>query len=152
MHLSGGLALINVVDGEDIMFSQKFACTDCGISIEELEPRMFSFNNPFGACPTCTGLGRLLKIDPDIVIPDKTRSLGDGAINAIGWSSSEDSYSRMYFEALAKRYSFDINTPIKDLPDHIVDIILYGTKGEKIRVNFERSYGNGSFMAPFEGV
>jgi len=96
MHLSGGLALINVIDGKDIMFSQNYACSDCGISLEELEPRMFSFNNPFGACPTCTGLGRLLKIDPNLVIPDKSRSLAEGAINAVGWSASEDSYKNVF--------------------------------------------------------
>lgn len=152
MNLTGGIVLINIIDGKDIVFSQKFACSDCGISIDELEPREFSFNNPFGACPTCTGLGRLLKIDPDLVIPDKRKSLADGAINAIGWSSNEDSYTRMYFEGLARHYHFDINTPINKLPEHVVDVILYGTKGEKIRVDFERNYGKGSFMTQFEGV
>lgn len=152
MNLSGGIALVNVIEGKDIMFSQKFACSDCGISIEELEPREFSFNNPFGACPTCTGLGRLLKIDPDLVIPDKRRSLVDGCINAGGWGGGEDSYAMMYFKGLSQHYGFDLNTPFGELPQNIQDIILYGTKGERIKISYSKEYGHGSFMAAFEGV
>lgn len=152
MNLSGGIALVNVIDGSDMMFSQKFACSDCGISIEELEPRAFSFNNPFGACPTCTGLGKLLKIDPDLVIPDKHRSLAEGCINAGGWGGGEDSFAMMYFKGLAHHYGFDLNTPFGELPESIQDIILYGTKGERIKVSYTKEYGHGSFMTAFEGV
>lgn len=153
LNLSGGILLVDVVGKEEVLFSQNLACSDCGISIEELTPRMFSFNTPFGACPTCTGLGTLLKIDPDLVIPDRSKSLADGAISVGGWNTgNEDSYSRMYINALAEHYKFSLETPVEKLPPHIVDIILYGTKGEKIRVQYEKEYGNGSFMTPFEGV
>lgn len=153
LHLSGGIAIIDVVGKEEILFSQNFACSDCGISIEELTPRMFSFNNPFGACPTCTGLGNLLKVDPDLVIPDRSLSLADGAITVSGWNvESEDAYTRMIFNALAKHYKFKLNTPVHKLPAKVLDIILYGTKGEKIKVEYEREYGSGSYMAAFEGV
>lgn len=153
LHLSGGIAIIDVVGKEEILFSQNFACSDCGISIEELTPRMFSFNNPFGACPTCTGLGNLLKVDPDLIIPDRSLSLSDGAIAVSGWNvESEDAYTRMIFNAMAKHYKFKLNTPVHKLPAEIFDIILYGTKGEKIKVEYEREYGSGSYMAAFEGV
>jgi excinuclease ABC subunit A len=153
LHLSNGILVVDVLGKEEILFSQNFACSDCGISIEELTPRMFSFNNPFGACPVCSGLGTLLKIDPDLVIPDRSKSLNEGAISVGGWNfSNEDAYSRMYINALAKHYNFDLDTPIEKLPSRIVDIILYGTKGEKIKVNYEREYGSGSFLTAFEGV
>lgn len=153
LHLSGGIAIIDVVGKEEILYSQNFACSDCGISIEELTPRMFSFNNPFGACPTCTGLGNLLKVDHDLVIPDRSLSLADGAITVSGWNvESEDAYTRMIFNALAKHYKFKLNTPIHKLTAEVLDIILYGTKGEKIKVEYEREYGSGSYMAAFEGV
>jgi excinuclease ABC subunit A len=153
MHLSGGIAIVDIVGKEEMLFSQNFACSDCGISIEELAPRMFSFNNPFGACPTCTGLGNLLKMDPDLVIPDRSMSLTEGAITVTGWNiESEDAYTRMIFNALAKRYKFKLDTPFNKLPGEVVDIILYGTKGEKIKVEYEREYGSGSYMAAFEGV
>ncbi len=153
LHLSSGILVVDVVDKQEIMFSQNFACSDCGISIEELTPRMFSFNNPFGACPTCSGLGTLLKIDPDIVIPDRSKSLADGAIKVGGWNfENEDSYSRMFLNALSKHYKFKLDTPIEKLPPHILDIILYGTKGEKIKIQYEREYGSGTYMAVFEGV
>lgn len=153
LHLSGGILVVDVVGGEELMFSQNFACTDCGISIEELTPRMFSFNNPYGACPTCSGLGTLLKIDPDLVITDGSKSLAEGAINVGGWNfSNEDAYSHMYLLALAKHYGFSIDTPVEKLPKEIIDKILYGTNGEKIKIQYEKEYGSGSFMAPFEGV
>ncbi len=153
LHLSGGIAIVDVIGKEEILFSQNFACGDCGISIEELTPRMFSFNNPFGACPTCTGLGNLLKVDPDLVIPDRSLSLTDGAIAVTGWNvESEDAYTRMVFNALAKHYKFKLDTPIHKLPAEILDIILNGTKGEKIKIEYEREYGSGSYMAAFEGV
>lgn len=153
LNLSGGIAIIDIIGKEEMLFSQNFACSDCGISIEELTPRMFSFNNPFGACPTCTGLGNLLKVDPDLVIPDRSLSLTDGAIVASGWNvESEDAYVRMIFNALAKHYKFKLDTPFNKLPAKIIDIILNGTKGEKIKVEYEREYGSGSYMAAFEGV
>ncbi len=153
LKLSGGLLIVDLVGKEELLFSQNFACTDCGISIGEITPRMFSFNNPFGACPTCGGLGYLLKIDPDLVIPDKSLSLAEGAINAAGWNvASGDSYARMCINALARHYNFSVDTPVEKLPPEIVDIILYGTRGEKIKMDYEREYGSGSFTAPFEGI
>ena len=153
-NLAGGLVVINIVgEDRDIMFSQNYACEDCGISIEELSPRMFSFNNPFGACPTCTGLGSQLKVDPDLIIPNKELSILEGAITASGWNNIKgDSISRMYFEALSKKYNFKLTTPIKDLPPEIMDIILYGTKGEKLKLTYERENGHGTLMQPFEGI
>ena len=152
--LAGGLTVVNVVgEDRDISFSQNYACEDCGISIEELTPRMFSFNNPFGACPTCTGLGFQLKCDPDLVIPDKKKSLLDGAIAAYGWNNVRgDSIARMYFDALAKKYHFKLETPVEELPDEVVDVILYGTKGEKLRLEYERANGKGVLNQPFEGI
>ncbi len=152
--LSGGLVVINIVgEDRDILFSQNYACEDCGISIEELTPRMFSFNNPFGACPTCTGLGSQLKVDPELIIPNKDLSILEGAITATGWNNIKgDGISRMYFDALAKKYHFKLNTPVKDLPPEILDIILYGTKGEKLKLTYERADGHGTLMQPFEGI
>ena len=152
--LAGGLVVINIVgEDRDILFSQNYACEDCGISIEELTPRMFSFNNPFGACPTCTGLGAQRKVDPDLIIPNKDLSLLEGAITASGWNNIKgDSISRMYFEALAKRYGFSLTTPVKDLPPEVLDVILYGTKGEKLKLSYERENGKGTLMQAFEGI
>lgn len=153
LHLSGGILVVNVLGGQELLFSQNFACNDCGISIEELTPRMFSFNNPYGACPTCSGLGTLMKMDPDLVIPDRTKSLEEGAIRANGWNfGNGDAYSSMYLKAVAKHYGFKISTPIYKLPQHIMDIILFGSKGEKIKIAYEKDYGSGSFLAAFEGV
>ena len=153
-NLAGGLVVVNIVgEDRDILFSQNYACEDCGISIEELSPRMFSFNNPFGACPTCTGLGSQLKVDPDLIIPNKELSILEGAITASGWNNIKgDSISRMYFEALSKKYNFKLTSPIKDLPAEIMDIILYGTKGEKLKLTYERENGHGTLMQPFEGI
>lgn len=153
LHLSGGLLLADIVGGQEMLFSQNFACSDCGVSIEELTPRMFSFNNPYGACPACGGLGTFLKIDPDLVIPDRTKSLQEGAIKIGGWNfENGDTYARMYINALAKHYGFKISTPVSKLPERILDIILYGTSGEKIKIDYEKDYGSGSFSAAFEGV
>lgn len=153
IHLSGGILVIDVVGKEEILFSQNFACSDCGVSIEELAPRMFSFNNPFGACPTCSGLGTLLKIDPDLVIPDPSKSLSQGAITIGGWNvENEDAHSRMLFNALSSHYKFSLDTPIEKLPQHIVDIILYGSKGEKLKITYEKEYGSGSYMSAFDGI
>ena len=151
---SGGLVIIELPgSGEELSFSQNFACEDCGISLSELEPRMFSFNNPAGACPSCTGLGFRLVADPDLVIPDKTKSVLDGAIQVSGWQSARtDSVFRMYFEALAKKYHFDLNTPFGELSDEAKDVILYGTKGEKLRMTYNRGNGMGVLEQPFEGI
>ena len=153
-NLAGGIVIINVVgEDRDILFSQNYACEDCGISIEELTPRMFSFNNPFGACPTCTGLGAQLKVDPDLIIPNKDLSILEGAITASGWNNIKgDSISRMYFDALAKQYKFKLTTPVKDLPAGVMDIILYGTKGEKLKLTYDRERGQGTLYQPFEGI
>ena len=153
MRLSGGLVIASVVDGEDMLFSQNYACPDCGISIEELTPRMFSFNNPYGACPTCTGLGVLMKIDPAVIIPDRSKSLNEGAIQVSGWNSAEeDSMAHMYLEALAEAYGFSLDAPVDELPESALDKVLYGTGGEKIRVHYQREGGGGTFSAPFEGI
>ena len=152
--LAGGLVVINIVgEDRDITFSQNYACEDCGISIEELTPRMFSFNNPFGACPTCTGLGVQLKVDPELIIPNKGLSILDGAITASGWNNIKgDSISRMYFEALSKKYKFKLTTPVAELPEEVIDVILYGTKGEKLKLTYDRANGQGTLMQPFEGI
>ena len=153
-NLAGGLVVINVVgEDRDILFSQNYACEDCGISIEELTPRMFSFNNPFGACPTCTGLGAQLKVDPDLIIPNRDLSLLEGAVTASGWNNIKgDSISRMYFDALSKKYGFKLTTPVKDLPPEVLDVILYGTKGEKLKLTYERERGQGTLYQAFEGI
>ena len=152
--LAGGLVIVNVVgEDRDILFSQNYACEDCGVSIEELTPRMFSFNNPFGACPTCTGLGSQMKIDPERIIPNKNLSIIEGAITASGWSSiKSDGISRMYFDALAKRYKFKLNTPVKDLPPEALDAILYGTNGEKLTLYYDQPRGKGTLYQAFEGI
>ncbi len=153
MKLAEGMVIASVVDGEDMLFSQNYACPECGISIGELAPRMFSFNNPYGACPTCSGLGVLMKIDPGIVIPDPSRSLNDGAIQVSGWNSGEmDSMAHTYLQALADHYGFSLDTPVAELPESILDILLYGTKGEKVTIHYSRGDGGGTFSAPFEGI
>jgi len=151
---SGGLVTISRPDtNEEITFSQNYACEDCGISLTELEPRMFSFNNPSGACPECTGLGFQLVADPDLVIPDKSKSIFDGAIQASGWNSARtDSIFRMYFEALAQKYRFSLTAPFHTLSKEAVDVILYGTKGEKLRMTYNRGNGMGVLEQPFEGI
>ena len=139
--------------GEELSFSQNYACEDCGISLTELEPRMFSFNNPAGACPSCTGLGFQLIADADLVIPDRNKSIFDGAIQASGWQSARtDSIFRMYFEALAQKYHFSLTEPVKNLPEDVMDVILYGTKGEKLRMSYNRGNGMGVLEQPFEGI
>ena len=153
MKLAEGLVIASVVDGEDTLFSQNYACPDCGVSIGELAPRMFSFNNPYGACPTCSGLGVLMKIDPDIVIPNRNLSLNQGALQVSGWNSAElDSMAHTYLAALSKQYGFSLDTPVRNLPQAALDILLYGTRGEKVRIEYVRGNGGGSFSAPFEGI
>ena len=152
--LSGGLVVVNLLREErDLMFSQNYACEDCGISMEELTPRMFSFNNPFGACPTCTGLGNQLKVDPSLIVPDGTKSILDGAIQASGWNNIRgDGISRMYFDALSKKYKFSLTEPWDALADEAKRIILYGTKGEKLELHYDQPRGKGVLQQAFEGI
>ncbi len=152
--LSGGIVVVNLLrEEQDLTFSQNYACDDCGISIEELTPRMFSFNSPYGACPTCMGLGSRLKADPTLIIPDEKLAILDGAIVAPGWNSiRSDGISRMYFEALAKKYHFSLRTPVEELSQEVKDIILYGTKGEKLELHYDQPRGKGVLYQAFEGV
>lgn len=150
--LSGGLVLADVIGGETLTFSQNYACDDCGISIEELAPRMFSFNNPYGACPTCTGLGIQMKIDPNRIIPNRSLSIREGAIQASGWGNAEaGTISRMYYDALGKKHGFTMETPVKDFSDEALDALLYGTKGEKLTLSVSK-FSGGKMEQPFEGV
>ncbi|MBQ4090300.1 MAG: excinuclease ABC subunit UvrA [Clostridia bacterium] len=153
MRLAGGLVIASVQDVGDTLFSQNYACPECGVSIEELTPRMFSFNNPYGACPACTGLGALMKIDPNLIIPDRTKSLNEGAIHVTGWNSGDqDSMLQMYLQAMAEKYEFSLDAPVCELPEEAIDRLLYGTRGEKLRVAYSRKGSSGSFSAPFEGI
>ena len=152
--LSGGLVTVNLLrEEQDITFSQNYACEDCGISIEELTPRLFSFNNPFGACPTCTGLGVQQKVDTTLVVPDENVSILDGAITAPGWQSiRSDGVSRMYFDALSKKYNFSLRTPWKELSDEVKNIVFYGTGGEKLHLEYDQPRGKGVLYQAFEGI
>ena len=152
--LSGGLVILNELEGDrDTMFSQNYACEDCGVSLPELSPRMFSFNNPFGACPVCTGLGTQLVADPALVIPDDSKSILQGAIQASGYNNvRDDSIARMYFEALGKKYHFSLTQPVRELPKTALDAILYGTGKENLTIYYERANGRGVMERPFEGV
>ena len=153
-RLSGGLVLLHQVADDSItLFSQNYACDDCGVSMPELSPRTFSFNNPYGACPVCTGLGIQLVADPDLIIPDQTKSLADGAIQVTGWSNPKtDTVSRMYYDALSKKYDFSLATPWKDLPQKAKDAILNGTGTEKLELHYERGNGRGVLTQPWEGI
>ena len=153
-NLAGGIVVANVLQEErDLLFSQNYACEDCGVSIEELAPRMFSFNNPYGAYPTCTGLGSQLKVDPDLIIPDDSKTILEGAIQCSGWNNIRgDGISRMYFDALAKKYRFKLTVPWKDLKPEVKDIILYGTKGENLELHYDQPRGKGTLRQPFEGI
>jgi len=151
LKLSGGTVLLDIIGKEERLFSQNFACVECGISIEDPAPRMFSFNSPFGKCPVCDGLGELRRIDPDLVIPDKTKSVMEGAIEP--WKNlDESSWYYNVFYAAAKHYGFSLDTPICDLDEKAVQILLYGNGGEKIKVKYQREYGSGEVMMAFEGV
>ena len=150
--LADGLMIISVVDGEDLLFSQNYACPEHGASIEELTPRMFSFNNPAGACPKCTGLGVFMKIDPDLIIPDKRLSISKGGLKGSGWAMEGSSIATMYMNGLAKHYGFSLDTPLGELPPQIIDILLYGTKGEKIELERTSEYGYGKYKTDFEGI
>ncbi len=153
LKLAEGLVLIAVEDGEELMFSANYSCSDCGVSIPDLEPRMFSFNNPFGACPTCAGLGTLMKIDPEMVIPNPKMSLYDGAIQAGGWqTSSSDGMAGMFLRSLGKQFGFDIKLPWAELPQEAKNIVLYGTGDKRVTIEYTREYGSGTYSVPFEGV
>lgn len=154
MKQSGGLMIAEINGVEEMNFSQSFSCPDCQISIEEIEPRLFSFNNPFGACPTCTGLGEKLEVDPELVIPNPELTIRQGAIAVIGWGSigNPDSYAYALFDALMKKYHFDLDTPFKELPEDIQNMILYGTDGEKVQFTFSGEYGTRNYDYAFEGV
>lgn len=154
LRLSGDIVMVEIPDGETLRFSQSYACDECGISLPEPEPRLFSFNNPFGACPHCDGLGVLMKIDPDLVVVNPEVGLLEGAIRCSGWNSYDDKSSvvYMYYTAIAKTYGFDISTPYKDIPQEAKDVILYGTGEEKLKLDYHRSYGSGSYEMPFEGI
>ena len=153
LRLAGGLVTVSVVDGEDLTFSQNYACHDCEITLEELTPRMFSFNNPFGACPDCSGLGFVMEISPDMVL-DKELSIMEGAVKASGWGTVGDksSFSYMYFSSLSKKYNFSLDEPVKNLPQEVVDIILYGTGKEKLKLEYSRDYGDTVYYNNFEGI
>lgn len=157
-ELAGGLVVADVVGSdEELLFSQNYACSDCGISIEELTPRMFSFNTPYGACPKCDGLGMQMLIDPELIIPDDELSIAQGGIKASGWTSSgRETISGMYYAALAEKYRFSLTQPIKELPSEAVNAILYGTKGEPLKLHYDRANRSGSFSGsyqkPFEGI
>ena len=150
--LTGGLVYIDIIDGEELHFSQSYACPEHGVSIEELVPRMFSFNNPFGACPKCTGLGSYRRIDPALLIPNPALSIKEGGIKASGWNYAEGTYAAMYLDALAEKHSFSVDRPISEIPDKAIDEILYGTKGEKLLIKRPRSQGGGQFYTDFEGI
>lgn len=158
LSLTGDVIMAEIVggerEGELISFSQSYACDECGISLSELSPRMFSFNNPYGACPECDGLGSSFKVDPDLIVADENLSLIEGAIYCTGWAAPDvkDSMAHMYYTSLAKHYGFDINTPFCKLPDKIKNIIFYGSGKEKINMEYTRSYGSGTYNTPFEGV
>ncbi len=151
--ISGGLVIVDVIDGEEMLFSQNYACPEHNISIEELSPRMFSFNNPFGACDKCTGLGVFRKIDPDLIIPNKELSIRQGAIKAMGWATTdENSIAMMYFKGIGQYYGVSLDTPVKDLPDEVIDAIMYGTNGIKLKLHRATEYGGGIYYQPFEGI
>ena len=152
-QLSGGLLCVNIPGGEDLLFSQNYACPEHGFSMEELKPRMFSFNNPFGACPKCTGIGIFMSIDPQLVVGNPSLSLREGAIRAGGWSYADGgTISQMYYEGLAAHYGFSLDTPWEELPPNVQNLILYGNNGEKIRMTRKMEYGSGEYFTSFEGV
>lgn len=154
LELAEGLLMVDVIDGETINFSQSFACPDCGVSISEIEPRSFSFNNPFGACPVCFGLGYKMEFDPELMIPDKTLSISQGAIQVMGWQSSSEqgSFTNALLQALSKEYHFSLDTPIEDLPEEIYHILIHGTNGKEVKVHYKGQRGEGVYPVAFEGL
>ena len=154
LELAEGLLLVDVIDGEPMNFSESFACPDCGISINEIEPRSFSFNNPFGACPDCYGLGYKMEFEPELLIPDKSLSLNDGAISCMGWQSSKSSgsFTNAILLAMAKEYQFSMDTPFKELPEKVQDLLIYGTGGKEVMVHYKGQRGEGVYPVAFEGL
>ncbi len=154
MTLSDGLMTVDVIGGEPMNFSQSFSCPDCGISVEEVEPRSFSFNNPFGACPECAGLGYKMEFDEDLMIPDKTMSIAEGAITVVGWQSCSDkgSYTRAILDALAKAYHFDLNTPFEEYSDEVKEVLIHGTEGRQVKVHYKGMRGEGVYDVAFDGL
>ncbi len=151
--LSGGILTVDVIDGKEMTFSQNYSCPEHGISMEELSPRMFSFNNPYGACPKCSGLGIFMSIDPELIVSNRNLSIREGGIRASGWSYLDGgTIAQMYYEGLAEHYGFSLDTPIKNLPKKVMDVIFYGSKGEKIKMTRKKEYGSGTYMVEFEGV
>ena len=151
--LTNGLITVNVIGGEDLSFSQNYACPEHGVSVDELSPRMFSFNNPFGACPKCTGLGVFLKVDPQLIIPNPDLSIAQGGLKGSGWAMEGNSIAEMYFRALAEKYNFSLHTPLGELPEDIIDVLLYGTRGEELTLERHMPFGDVRIMKrPFEGV
>lgn len=150
--LANGIIVVNFAGGEDVTFSQKYACPDHDVSIDDLSPRMFSFNNPFGACPKCTGLGVFLKIDESKIIPDRNKSIREGGIKGSGWAMEGSSIAAMYFDALSEKYNFSLDEPLKNIPDEIIDKILYGTGEDKLTIHRKSVYGSGSYEQTFEGI
>lgn len=152
LKLADGLVSVQIVDGESLLFSTKYACADCGVSIEEIEPRLFSFNNPYGACPECSGLGFKNEIDPDLVVKDKTKSLREGAMTISGWNLDNGKMANLYFNALAKRYNFSLDTPVKDLPKDVYDMLLYGNNGEPLTIEYNTRTMSGKYESAWEGI
>ena len=152
IKLAEGLVQVQVVDGESYLFSTKYSCPNCGISIEEIEPRLFSFNNPYGACPECSGLGFRNEIDPNLVVKDKSKSLREGAMTISGWNLDNGKMANLYFDALSKRYNFSLDTPVKDLPKEVYDILLYGNKGELLKIEYKTRTMSGSYESSWEGI
>ena len=154
LSLAEGLLIVDIIGGEPMNFSQSFSCPDCGISIEEIEPRSFSFNNPFGACPTCFGLGYKMEFDEDLMIPDTTLSIQQGAIAVMGWQSctEKSSFTRAILDALCEEYHFDLETPFQDSPKEIHDVLIYGTNGKSVKVHYKGQRGEGVYDVVFEGL
>ncbi|MBE5737495.1 MAG: excinuclease ABC subunit UvrA [Clostridiales bacterium] len=152
IKLADGLVSVQIVDGESYLFSTKYSCPDCGISIEEIEPRLFSFNNPYGACPECSGLGFRNEIDENLVVRDKNKSLREGAMTITGWNLDNGKMANLYFDALAKHYKFSLDTPVKDLPEHIYKMMLYGNNGEQIKIEYQTRTMSGSYTSAWEGI
>ena len=153
MELANGLMIVDIIGGEPMNFSDSFACPDCGISIEEVEPRSFSFNNPFGACPECFGLGYKMEFDVDLMIPDKTLSINQGAIAVMGWQSCTDknSFTNAILQALCKEYHFSLDTPFEELTPEVQDMLIHGTKGKEVIVHYKGQRGEGKYPVAFEG-
>ena len=152
LKLADGLVVVKILDGEETLFSTKYSCPDCGISLEEIEPRLFSFNNPFGACPECAGLGFRNEIDEKLVVKDPDKTLNQGAMTVTGWNLDTGRMTQIYFKALAKRYGFNLDTPVKDLPKDIYNMLLYGNGGERIKIDYDTRTFSGSYESAWEGI